>query len=109
MSGRCLWTMPSPKAVPKARKGHGRDRCQPPRPRWVRCRCAEPSPGKERRTVGAWCFVDHMGPTTVTAERGWSRPSSPMGLQTVTWLLSGEAIHRDSLGSSRSSDQGSST
>ena len=57
-------------------------------------------PRKERRTVGAWCFVDHMGPTTVSAERGMDvAPHPHTGLQTVTWLLSGEAIHRDSLGS----------
>ena len=57
-------------------------------------------PRKERRTVGAWCFVDHMGPTTVTADRGMDiAPHPHIGLQTVTWLLSGEAVHRDSLGS----------
>jgi redox-sensitive bicupin YhaK (pirin superfamily) len=57
-------------------------------------------PRKERRTVGAWCFVDHMGPTTVTADRGVDiAPHPHIGLQTVTWLLSGEAVHRDSLGS----------
>ena len=26
-------------------------------------------PGRARRTVGAWCFLDHMGPATVD-ERG---------------------------------------
>ncbi len=57
-------------------------------------------PRRERRTVGAWCFVDHMGPTTVTADRGVDiAPHPHMGLQTVTWLLSGEVVHRDSLGS----------
>ncbi len=57
-------------------------------------------PRRERRTVGAWCFVDHMGPTTVTADRGMDiAPHPHVGLQTVTWLLAGEAIHRDSLGS----------
>ena len=57
-------------------------------------------PCKERRTVGAWCFIDQMGPTTVTADRGIDiAPHPHIGLQTVTWLLSGEAVHRDSLGS----------
>src|SRR5437016_8077873 len=57
-------------------------------------------PRRGRRTVGAWCFVDHMGPATVTADRGLDvAPHPHIGLQTVTWLLAGEALHRDSLGS----------
>ena len=56
-------------------------------------------PRRNRRTVGAWCFVDHMGPATVD-ERGLGvAPHPHIGLQTVTWLLAGEALHRDSLGS----------
>lgn len=55
-------------------------------------------PRRTRRTVGAWCFVDHMGPATVD-ERGLGvAPHPHIGLQTVTWLLAGEALHRDSLG-----------
>ncbi len=57
-------------------------------------------PRRERRTVGAWCFADHMGPSPVTEERGLDiGPHPHIGLQTVTWLLSGEVLHRDSLGS----------
>jgi redox-sensitive bicupin YhaK (pirin superfamily) len=57
-------------------------------------------PQRERRTVGAWCFADHMGPETVTepAAAGIG-PHPHIGLQTVTWLLAGELRHRDSLGS----------
>jgi quercetin 2,3-dioxygenase len=55
-------------------------------------------PRRTRRTVGAWCFVDHMGPTTV-GDRGLGvAPHPHIGLQTVTWLLEGQALHRDSLG-----------
>lgn len=55
-------------------------------------------PRRNRRTVGPWCFVDHMGPATVD-ERGLGvAPHPHIGLQTVTWLLAGEALHRDSLG-----------
>lgn len=55
-------------------------------------------PRRTRRTVGAWCFVDHMGPATID-ERGLGvAPHPHIGLQTVTWLLAGEALHRDSLG-----------
>jgi len=54
-------------------------------------------PHRPRRTVGAWCFVDHFGPTNGPGmEIG---PHPHIGLQTVTWLLSGELVHRDSLGS----------
>jgi quercetin 2,3-dioxygenase len=57
-------------------------------------------PHRPRRTVGAWCFVDHMGPAEVTREHGIDiGPHPHIGLQTVTWLLAGEVLHRDSLGS----------
>lgn len=56
-------------------------------------------PRRTRRTVGAWCFADHMGPATVDEERGLDvGPHPHIGLQTLTWLISGEALHRDSLG-----------
>lgn len=55
-------------------------------------------PRRARRTVGAWCFVDHMGPATVDAQGLGVAPHPHIGLQTVTWLLAGEAVHRDSLG-----------
>ncbi|HEV3281449.1 MAG TPA: pirin family protein [Acidimicrobiales bacterium] len=57
-------------------------------------------PNRRRRTVGAWCFCDHFGPTRQTHEHGIDiGPHPHMGLQTVTWLLAGEVVHRDSLGS----------
>jgi redox-sensitive bicupin YhaK (pirin superfamily) len=57
-------------------------------------------PRHDRRTVGSWCFVDHMGPGEVTAEHGMDiGPHPHIGLQTVTWLLEGTVLHRDSLGS----------
>jgi redox-sensitive bicupin YhaK (pirin superfamily) len=57
-------------------------------------------PQRPRRTVGAWCFADHMGPVPVSDEDGVDiGPHPHMGLQTVTWLVSGEVLHRDSLGS----------
>lgn len=52
-------------------------------------------PHRSRRTVGAWCFVDHMGPTSGGLDIG---PHPHIGLHTVTWLLSGEVLHTDSLG-----------
>ena len=57
-------------------------------------------PTRGRRTVGPWCFVDHMGPTTPSVGGGIDVPPHPhIGLQTVTWLFDGTALHRDSLGS----------
>ena len=57
-------------------------------------------PQRGLRTVGPWCFVDHMGPATIDdAGRGLGvAPHPHIGLQTVTWLLDGEVLHRDSLG-----------
>jgi quercetin 2,3-dioxygenase len=57
-------------------------------------------PLRRRRMVGAWCFVDHFGPEDVRDRPGMQVPPHPhTGLQTVTWLVEGEIVHRDSLGS----------
>jgi len=56
-------------------------------------------PRATRRTVGAWCFVDHAGPLDVAAGTMQVGPHPHTGLHTVTWMLDGELVHRDSLGS----------
>jgi redox-sensitive bicupin YhaK (pirin superfamily) len=57
-------------------------------------------PLRLRRSVGAWCFVDHYGPMSVDGVTGMAVPPHPhIGLQTVTWLFRGNVLHRDSLGS----------
>ncbi|MBK5221452.1 MAG: pirin family protein [Acidimicrobiia bacterium] len=56
-------------------------------------------PKRQRRTIGAWCFVDHLGPTEGASMQVGPHPH--IGLHTVTWLLEGEALHLDSLGSER--------
>jgi redox-sensitive bicupin YhaK (pirin superfamily) len=57
-------------------------------------------PQRTRRTVGAWCFVDHFGPTPAGGDGGLGvGPHPHCGLSTVTWLVSGTAVHTDSLGS----------
>ena len=57
-------------------------------------------PRRARRTVGPWCFVDHLGPVAVDQDGGVDiGPHPHTGLHTVTWLLAGEVLHRDSLGS----------
>lgn len=56
-------------------------------------------PTRGRRTVGAWCFVDLMGPDdTIRPDPMEVGPHPHIGLSTVTWLLTGEAVHTDSLG-----------
>jgi quercetin 2,3-dioxygenase len=56
-------------------------------------------PKRQRATIGAWCFVDHFGPLDVAGGRGmWVPPHPHIGLQTVTWLVEGEILHRDSEG-----------
>jgi quercetin 2,3-dioxygenase len=60
-------------------------------------------PQRARRMVGAWCFVDHFGPDDVSDSPGMRVPPHPhTGLQTVSWLVDGEILHRDSLGSLQS-------
>jgi redox-sensitive bicupin YhaK (pirin superfamily) len=55
---------------------------------------------RARRMVGAWCFVDYYGPVTLDGTPGMRVPPHPhTGLQTVSWLVAGEILHRDSLGS----------
>ncbi len=57
-------------------------------------------PQRARRTVGAWCFADHVGPVPFREAGALGiGPHPHMGLQTVTWLVSGELLHLDSLGS----------
>jgi redox-sensitive bicupin YhaK (pirin superfamily) len=57
-------------------------------------------PTKGRRTVGPWCFVDLILPPDFDDPHPLEvGPHPHTGLATVTWLLEGEALHTDSLGS----------
>jgi len=57
-------------------------------------------PSAHRRMVGPFIFFDQMGPVTLSAGDGLDvRPHPHIGLATVTYLLEGEILHRDSLGS----------
>ncbi|MEV7078862.1 pirin family protein [Streptomyces sp. NPDC093516] len=55
-------------------------------------------PQRARSLIGAWCFADHYGPVDATATGMVVPPHPHTGLQTVSWLFSGEIEHRDSLG-----------
>lgn len=59
-------------------------------------------PHVDRRMIGAWCFLDHFGPLSLKNTAGLNiAPHPHMGLQTFTWTLQGEILHRDSLGSTQ--------
>ena len=56
-------------------------------------------PARGRRLVGPWCFLDAFGPLSFAGGKPMDVPPHPhIGLQTVSWLLDGEVLHRDSLG-----------
>lgn len=56
-------------------------------------------PTTQKRMVGPFVFLDQMGPTQLAAGHGLDvRPHPHIGLSTVTFLYSGEILHRDSLG-----------
>lgn len=54
-------------------------------------------PSRQRSLIGAWCFVDHFGPDRVVDGMTFA-PHPHTGLQTVSWLFTGEVEHRDSTG-----------
>jgi len=56
-------------------------------------------PRSQRRLVGPWCFLDAYGPLGFGSGKPMDvAPHPHIGLQTVSWLLEGEALHHDSLG-----------
>ena len=57
-------------------------------------------PTRQRRRVGAWCFLDHVGPVRFEHAAGLHVGAHPhTALQTFTWMIQGRILHRDSLGS----------
>ncbi len=59
-------------------------------------------PSSERRMVGPFIFLDHMGPAVFAPAKGVDvRPHPHIGLATVTYLFDGELFHRDSLGNAQ--------
>ncbi|GAB3743606.1 pirin family protein [Amycolatopsis oliviviridis] len=66
-------------------------------PRAIRVRRTLPQ--RRRSLIGAWCFADHYGPQDVSEAGGMDvAPHPHTGLQTASWLFSGEIEHRDSIG-----------
>lgn len=59
-------------------------------------------PSRQQGMVGAWCFLDHAGPVDFAPGKGMHVGAHPhIGLQTFTWLIAGEVLHRDSLGNAQ--------
>lgn len=57
-------------------------------------------PRSRRRLVGPWCFLDSFGPLAFASGKPMDvAPHPHMGLQTVSWLVDGSVLHKDSLGS----------
>ena len=56
-------------------------------------------PSAQKRTVGPFVFLDHMGPVEFRAGSGIDvRPHPHIGLSTVTYLYEGSMVHRDGAG-----------
>lgn len=56
-------------------------------------------PAAQRQSVGPFVFFDHFGPVTEQPQDNHDvRPHPHIGLATVTYMLEGAIMHRDSLG-----------
>lgn len=56
-------------------------------------------PFREKRTVGPFAFIDHMGPAALSDHENLDvGPHPHIGLSTLTYLFEGAIMHRDSLG-----------
>lgn len=57
-------------------------------------------PFKDKRMVGPFAFIDHMGPIALHDYENFDVPPHPhIGLSTLTYLFEGSIMHKDSLGS----------
>lgn len=57
-------------------------------------------PFRQKRAVGPFVFLDHMGPAQLDESRQFDvLPHPHIGLSTLTYLFEGEIMHRDSIGS----------
>jgi len=57
-------------------------------------------PFRQKRSVGPFVFIDHMGPARLKEYENLDVPPHPhIGLSTLTYLFEGAIMHRDSVGS----------
>lgn len=58
-------------------------------------------PFRQKRSVGPFVFIDHMGPKTFEPGDDMAvKPHPHIGLSTLTFLMEGSIQHRDSMGNS---------
>lgn len=56
-------------------------------------------PFKDKRMVGPFIFIDHMGPAHMSEHENMDiAPHPHIGLSTLTYLFEGSVMHKDSLG-----------
>lgn len=56
-------------------------------------------PFRQKRMVGPFVFIDHMGPIQLDENENLDVPPHPhIGLSTLTYLFEGAMMHRDSMG-----------
>ncbi len=59
-------------------------------------------PFRKKRMVGPFIFIDHMGPSEIGDGKYLDVDQHPhIGLSTLTYLLSGQIMHKDSLGTNQ--------
>lgn len=57
-------------------------------------------PFRQKRSVGPFVFIDHMGPVKMSERENFDvLPHPHIGLSTLTFLFEGSIMHRDSIGS----------
>jgi redox-sensitive bicupin YhaK (pirin superfamily) len=57
-------------------------------------------PFRQKRAVGPFVFIDHMGPVKMSEREQFDiLPHPHIGLSTLTYLFEGSIMHRDSIGS----------
>jgi redox-sensitive bicupin YhaK (pirin superfamily) len=57
-------------------------------------------PFRQKRSVGPFVFIDHMGPAKMNERENMDvLPHPHIGLSTLTYLFEGSIMHRDSIGS----------
>ncbi len=56
-------------------------------------------PFRQKRAVGPFVFIDHMGPAKLKGNENLDVPPHPhIGLSTLTYLFEGAIMHKDSMG-----------
>lgn len=57
-------------------------------------------PFRQKRMVGPFIYIDHMGPATLSEHENFDvAPHPHIGLSTLTFLFEGSIMHKDSIGS----------